>query len=373
MRAKIVTLPGDGVGPEVTAQAAAVLNRIADCFGHVFEFEEALIGGCAIDTSGQPLPEETLARCRRADAALLGAVGGPKWDDPHAAVRPEQGLLDLRRALGVYANLRPVRVWPGLDAAAPLKAELLRGVDLMVVRELTGGLYFGRKEREPDRALDTCVYSAAEIERVARVACRLAADRRGRLVSVDKANVLETSRLWRATVARVVAEEFPRIRLEHMLVDAAAMRLIQRPADFDVILTENMFGDILTDEASVLAGSLGLLPSASLGDAKPGLFEPVHGSAPDIAGLGVANPYGAIGSAAMLLRHGLGLEIEGQIVEDAVSAAIAEGALTPELAKPGKPWSDTAAVGEAVCARIEEAAENAASGLLNLNISALGA
>jgi len=340
-----------------------------------------LIGGCAIDATGSSLPDATLALCLSSDAVLLGAVGGPRWDGTRQQDRPERGLLALRAGLGVYANLRPVVARAKLADASPLRAELLRGVDVMVVRELTGGIYFGEKRREPlpdggERAVDVCSYSTAEVERVVRVAAELARGRRGKLVSVDKANVLETSRLWREVTTRVVRDEFPDIALEHMLVDACAMHLIRRPADFDVIVTENMFGDILTDEASMLAGSMGLLPSASLGGvsaggsgdeggsvgeasvrsaARMGLYEPIHGSAPDIAGRGIANPIGAILSAAMLLRHSLGLEREAVTVEAAVHAALEAGALTSELALRGqRPWT-TREVGEDIVRRIATA------------------
>jgi len=303
MKATIAVLAGDGIGGEVTAEAVRALERMASRFGHRFEFESALLGGAAIDATGAPLPPETLALAARADAILLGAVGGPKWSDPDAAVRPEQGLLQLRKALGLFANLRPVVPHPAVMHASPIKAELLHGVDIMVVRELTGGIYFGEKSRTATDAVDVCRYSVMEIERVVRLAANLARARRRKLTSVDKANVLETSRLWRTTVNRIMPAEFPDVAVEHMLVDSAAMHLLQRPRDFDVIVTENMFGDILTDEASVLAGSMGLLPSASLGaDPRGGVFEPIHGSAPDIAGRGIANPYAAILSAAMLLR-----------------------------------------------------------------------
>ncbi len=332
MDAVITLLPGDGVGPEVTAGARAVLDRVAERFGHRFEYHEALIGGAAIDAVGDPLPDTTIERCQASDAVLLGAVGGPKWSDPNAAIRPEQGLLRIRSVLGVYANLRPVSIHDELAAASPLKAEKLRGVDLLVVRELTGGIYFGKKTRNASSASDLCEYTVPEIERIVRVAARLASERRGKLCSVDKANVLETSRLWRDVTDRVMAAEFPGIELETLLVDAAAMHLLSRPADFDVIVTENMFGDILTDEASMLAGSLGMLPSASLGDGKAGLYEPIHGSAPDIAGRGIANPCGTIASAALLLRHSLGLGDEADAVEDAIAAAIASGARTADIA-----------------------------------------
>jgi 3-isopropylmalate dehydrogenase len=309
MRALIAVLPGDGVGPEVTAQAVRVLAEVGRLHGHDFDLRHALVGGAAIDRTGVPLPAETIALCQDADAVLLGAVGGPRWG-PTEPVRPEQGLLALRRTLGVFANLRPSAMHPRLVGASPLKPAVLRGVDVLVVRELMGGIYFGEKRREPDWAEDLCAYSADEIARVVRVAAALARSRKGRLTSVDKANVLETSRLWREVATRVVHEDFPGVQLDHQLVDSCALRLLQKPSEFDVIVTENLFGDILTDLTAVLGGTIGMLPSASLGLGGPGLFEPVHGSAPDIAGKGVANPYGAIGSVAMLLRHSLRLEPE---------------------------------------------------------------
>jgi 3-isopropylmalate dehydrogenase len=352
MKARIAVLGGDGIGPEVTAAAVRVLEAVARRYGHEFEFVEALVGGAAIDSSGSPLPPRTIDACRTSAAVLLGAVGGPKWSDPAARVRPEQGLLELRRTLGVFANLRPVRTQREMLDASPLRPEVIADVDIMVVRELTGGIYFGRKTRTAHEAEDVCSYTSAEIERVTRVAGRLAMGRRKRIVSVDKANVLETSRLWRTVVERVLAEEFPEVQLEHMLVDAAAMHLLRRPASFDVMLTENMFGDILTDEASMLVGSLGLLPSASLGETSVGLYEPIHGSAPDIAGRGIANPFGTILSAAMLLRHSLGLETEAVAVENAVSGALAAGIRTADIAAPGTSSVGSRAAGEAVIARL---------------------
>ena len=349
MKAKIAVLPGDGIGPEVTVQARRVLEMVGENFDHEFSFEEAHVGGIAIDECGDPLPEQTLNLCRESDAVLFGAIGGPKWDDPNAPMRPEQGLLRLRRGLGVFANIRPVKPHPDLIDQAPLKPELLRDADLIIIRELTGGIYFGHKSRENDVAVDTCTYSVGEVERIVRIAASLAREREGRLTSVDKANVLETSRLWRATVERVVRDEFPDVKLEHVLVDAAAMHLLQKPDYFDVIVTENMFGDILTDEASVLAGSMGLLPSASLSDDGPGLYEPIHGSAPDIAGLGIANPYAAISSAAMLLRHSLKLDEEADAVERAVARAVHEGALTVDLVRDERKSMTTAEVGDRVC------------------------
>jgi 3-isopropylmalate dehydrogenase len=335
MKAKIVVLGGDGIGPEVTQEAVRALQAVAKRFGHEFAFEDHLIGGIAIDTTGAPLPEATTKACKSADAVLLGAVGGPKWSDPNAKVRPEQGLLAIRKALGLFANLRPVTLHPALLDASTIKADVLRGTDIMVVRELTGGIYFGEKTRTATSASDLCSYTVEEIERVTRVACKLAMGRRKQVMSVDKANVLETSRLWRSTVERVVKNEFPEVTLEHQLVDSAAMLLIRKPTAFDVLLTENMFGDILTDEASMLAGSLGLLPSASLGAGSLGLYEPIHGSAPDIAGKGIANPYATILSAAMLLRHSLGLTQEAQAIELAVANAVSAGVRTPDIVAGG--------------------------------------
>jgi 3-isopropylmalate dehydrogenase len=350
--ATIAVLAGDGIGGEVTAEGVRSLQRIGTKFGHSFKFEAALLGGAAIDATGEALPPATLTLCQRADAVLLGAVGGPKWSQPDAKVRPEQGLLALRKALGLYANLRPVVPHPAVLDASPIKAELLHGVDIMVVRELTGGIYFGDKQRSATEAFDVCRYTVLEIERVVRLAARLAQTRRRKLTSVDKANVLETSRLWRAVVERVLPAEYPDVQFEHMLVDSAAMHLLKRPRDFDVIVTENMFGDILTDEASMLAGSLGLLPSASLGDGRGGLFEPIHGSAPDIAGRGMANPYAAILSAALLLRYSLKLEAEARALEDAVSSAIESGARPADLVKPGAAPISTRAAGDAVLAAL---------------------
>lgn len=348
MDALITVLPGDGIGPEVTAAGQRVLQAIAARFDHQFEFVTQLIGGAAIDALGTPLPEATVASCERSAAVLLGAVGGPKWSDPNAAIRPEQGLLQLRSRLGVFANLRPVKVMPELAAASPLKAEILAGVDLLVIRELTGGIYFGAKTRDHDSASDLCVYSVSEVERIVRVAAKLAATRRNKLCSVDKANVLETSRLWRDVTNRVMRDEFPGVELETLLVDAAAMHLLSRPADFDVIVTENMFGDILTDEASMLAGSMGMLPSASLGDSTLGLFEPIHGSAPDIAGRGIANPCGMIASTALLLRHSLNLGREADLVEQAIVAAIGAGARTADLARGDETALSTIAMTDAI-------------------------
>ena len=336
MEAVIVLLGGDGIGPDVTECAKKVLQSVADKYGHRFTFKDALMGGAAIDATGDPLPAATIATCESSDAILLGAVGGPKWSDPSAAIRPEQGLLKLRSILGVYANIRPVKVYEELAGASPLRPEILDGVDLLVVRELTGGIYFGEKTRSETSATDVCTYHSHEIERIVRVAAKLAAVRRKKLCSVDKANVLETSRLWREVTDRVMAAEFADIEVETLLVDAAAMHLLSRPSSFDVIVTENMFGDILTDEASMLAGSMGMLPSASLGDSKRGLYEPIHGSAPDIAGRGIANPCAAIASAALLLRHSLDLEQEAAAVEEAIAAAITEGARTADIVAQGE-------------------------------------
>jgi 3-isopropylmalate dehydrogenase len=328
MARKIVTLPGDGIGPEIMAPAIELLGAVAGV--DTFAFEEHSFGGASIDAHGTAMTDETLAACRGADAVFLAAVGGPKWDttDP-SKPRPEQGLLGLRKGLGLFANLRPVRPAPALYDASPLKLSVIERVDLLVVRELTGGIYFGAKTRNADRASDDCVYTREEIERIARVAFRAA---RSRVTSVDKANVLETSRLWREVVREVHGREFPNIELEHLLVDNAAMRLVAAPRHFEVILTENMFGDILSDEAAMITGSIGMLPSASLGEpGLPGLFEPVHGSAPDIAGTGAANPLAMFLSAALMLRHGFEMEAEAAAVESAVDRALADGLRTPDL------------------------------------------
>ncbi len=324
MSKTIALLPGDGIGPEITAPTVELLNRLGD-----FAFEEHVFGGASIDAHGTALTDDTLAACQRADAVLLAAIGGPKWDttDP-AKPQPEQGLLGLRSGLGLYANLRPVRPVPALYDASPLKREVIDGTDLLVMRELTGGLYFGRRGRDGDTAYDTCIYSVEEIERIARAGFQAA---RRKVTSVDKANVLESSRLWREVVTRLHAEEFPQVELEHVLVDNAAMQLVSNPTRFDVIVTENMFGDILSDEAAMLTGSIGMLPSASLGGDGPGLFEPVHGSAPDIAGQGIANPLAMFLSAALLLRHGFAMEDEAAAVESAVDRALGEGLRTRDL------------------------------------------
>jgi 3-isopropylmalate dehydrogenase len=353
MKANIMLLPGDGIGPEILAAAVQVLDKIASKYGHEFAYNEQLIGGIAIDKTGNPLPDETLRAGEQSDAILLAAVGGPKWSDPSAPVRPEQGLLKIRGHFGLFANLRPVKTYPALAQHVPLRPDLLEGVDMLIVRELTGGLYFGQRKEQGDGAdsYDTMYYSVPEVERVAHVAFRAAQKRRGKLTSVDKANVLASMRLWRRVVMKV-AEDYSDVALDHVLVDACAMYLMTRPASFDVIVAENMFGDILSDEASVLAGSLGMLPSASLGAGTFGLYEPVHGSAPDIAGKGIANPIGQFLSAAMLLRYSLGLEAEAAALEAAVDAVLDDGARTADIAGKGGPTVGTAEFTQAVIAKL---------------------
>jgi 3-isopropylmalate dehydrogenase len=351
MKATIAVIAGDGIGPEVVAEGVRVLEQIGRRFGHEFTLDPRPFGGAAIDLTGDPLPKQTLDACLAADAVLLGAIGGPKWG-PSASVRPEQGLLRLRKELGVYANLRPVTLHPALRDASVLKPEVLDGVDLVFVRELTGGIYFGEKKRDSFMASDLCTYSVPEIERITRVAGRLAMQRRRKVVSIDKSNVLETSRLWREVSEHVIRREYPDVSLEHMLVDSAAMHLLKRPRDFDVLLTENMFGDILTDEASMLASSLGVLPSASLGAGRRGVYEPIHGSAPDIAGKGIANPIGTILSVAMLLRYSLELDQEAATVEQAVDRCIANGARTADIAEHGRPGMTTRRMGDAILAAL---------------------
>ena len=358
MEAKITLLPGDGIGPEILSETCKVLDTIAGRFDHTFSYSTQLIGGIAIDECGDPLPEETLGACLQSDAVLLGAVGGPKWDDPKAAVRPEQGLLRIRRELGVFANLRPIKVFSALAGASPLQPDRVRGVDIMFVRELTGGIYFGTpRGRETWAGLrvgfDTMIYNEVEVERIVRVAFDLARKRRKKVTSVDKANVLDTSRLWRE-VTQEVAQEYPDVAFENILVDAMAMYLINRPSDFDVVVTGNMFGDILSDEASMITGSLGMLPSAALGAAGAiGLYEPIHGSAPDIAGKGVANPLAAILSGAMLLRWSLDLHREADAIEAAVDQVLANGHRTGDIASGGTSIG-TVEMGERVIAALSE-------------------
>lgn len=362
MRFRIAVLPGDGVGPEVAAEGVKVLKAVAKRFGHSFDLDYAPIGGVAIDEYGQALPAETLSKCKRSDAVFLGAVGGPKWDDPAAKVRPEDGLLGLRKALKLFANLRPVKVLPMMVDSSNLKPTVIEGVDLVVVRELTGGLYFGKPQKRWEtsrgrKAVDSLVYSEHEVERILRVGFELARTRRSKLTSVDKANVLESSRLWRQ-IAIEVSADYPDVELQHMLVDACAMRFIQRPAEFDVIVTENMFGDILTDEASMLAGSMGMLPSASLagipreGERTFGLYEPIHGSAPRRAGQNLANPIATILSLAMMLRYSMGLAQEAGVVEKAVSAVLESGYRTYDIMDEGKTRVGTREMGDLVAGRI---------------------
>ena len=362
----ITVLPGDGIGPEVVDEAVKVMDAVGRRFGHDFDTSFGRVGGNAIDEFGTPLPEETLAMCRKTDAILFGAVGGPKWDDPRAKTRPEDGILAIRKGLGLFANLRPVKVYPELINSSPIKPALLEGVDMIVVRELTGGLYFAKPKKRWEtsrgrRAVDTLRYTEQEIARSVRVGFELARGRRKLLTSVDKANVLETGRLWRE-IAGEVAKDYPDVELEHILVDNAAMQIIRRPAHFDVIVAENTFGDILTDEASVLAGSMGMLPSASLAGLPSGkggrrkrvvsLYEPIHGSAPDIAGQGIANPIGTILSLSMMLRLSLGLDEEADAVEKAVEGVLAEGYRTPDIASDGGNVVKTAEMGEVIAGRV---------------------
>ncbi len=358
MKAKITLLPGDGIGPEIIDAARQVLEAVAKKYGHTFSFSTHLIGGIAIDETGVPLPDDTIVACRSADAVLLGAVGGPKWDDPTATVRPEQGLLGMRKALKLFANVRPVKLFHGLEGASPLKPERLRGVDLVFIRELTGGIYFGEpKGKETKngvrRGFDTMVYDETEIRRIVELAFTVARKRKRLVTSIDKANVLATMQVWRE-IATEVGKENPDVKLEHQLVDSAAMRLVTDPASFDVIVSGNMFGDILSDEGAVLTGSLGLLPSASLGEGSLGVYEPIHGSAPDIAGEGIANPLGTILSAAMLLRHSLGLDSEAKAVEDAVQKVLDSGLRTADLSG-GQRSLGTNEMTNAVVAAIEGA------------------
>jgi 3-isopropylmalate dehydrogenase len=357
---EILVLPGDGIGPEVTAEGVRALNAVSERFGHTFNISEDLVGGACIDAYGIAIRPETVTAAERADAVLWGAVGGPKWDDPRAEIRPEQGLLALRSSLGLWANLRPVTVDPALIDSSTLKPEVLLDVDILVIRELTSGIYFGKPQERRTingrrAAVDSMTYNEDEISRIAHLGFRLARERRGRVTSVDKANILETSRLWREVVEEV-RPEYPDVSLEHLLVDAAAMHLIRHPSDFDVVITSNLFGDILTDEASMLAGSLGMLPSASLGEFRGdgrgrGLYEPIHGSAPDIAGQGIANPLAMFLCVALLLRHSCGLDEEAQRVESAVTAAIGEGLRTADIAAEGENALSTREMAEAVLER----------------------
>jgi 3-isopropylmalate dehydrogenase len=352
---RIVVLPGDGIGPEVVNEGVKALRAIGQRFGHRFHFQPDIVGGASIDAFGTPLRKETVALCRRSHAVLLGAVGGPKWDDPRAPVRPEQAVLGLRKGLGLFANLRPVRLFAALADASTFKPEVIRGVDILFVRELTGGTYFAKPKRvwqttRGKKAVDTTLYTEQEIERALRVAFELARQRRKVLHSVDKANVMATSRLWREVASRVAAD-YPDVQLHHILADACAMHLTRRPTDFDVIVADNLFGDLLTDLAAMLAGSLGMLPSASLGTGRLGLYEPIHGSAPDIAGKGIANPLATILSVALLLRHSLGLEPEAQTVERAVESVLDQGLRTADLATGG-PAVTTVEMGDAVCRAI---------------------
>lgn len=360
MQRKIVVLPGDGIGPEVITEAVKVLKEIENLYNHDFQLEYDTIGGKAIDEYGIPLRAETLERCMRADAVLLGAVGGPKWDQTPGHLRPEQALLGLRKGLGLFANLRPVEVFGPLVQTSTLKSEVIEGVDLVVVRELTGGLYFGKKERSIDehgvnQAKDELIYNEKEIERIARVAFESAKERRQKVTSVDKANVLESSRLWREVVSRVHQDDYSEIELDHMLVDNAAMQLVRNPKQFDVIVTENMFGDILSDVASMLAGSIGLMPSASIAQTGGnGLYEPVHGSAPDIAGQGKANPLATILSCAMMLRYSFGLHDEAELIEQSVKNVLNEGLRTGDIATHGDPTLSTSEMGDFVLQQLRK-------------------
>jgi len=356
MQVEITLLPGDGIGPEVVAEAVKVLHAVGRKFGHTFEFKEALVGGIAIDETGSPLPDESLELCQQADALLLGAVGGPQWSDPKAPVRPEQGLMKLRKEFDLFANIRPVKVYPALADASTLRKEVIENIDMVIVRELTGGLYFGQPQGRQDNAqgraaLDTLHYTEHEIRRLMRVSFDLARQRRKKVTSVDKANILASSRLWRE-VAHEVAADYPDVDYEDILVDACAMFLIRTPGSFDVIATENLFGDILSDEASMLAGSMGMLPSASLAESKFGLYEPIHGSAPDIAGQGIANPLATVLSAAMMLRSSFDLLAEAEAVEKAVEQVLADGYRTADIAKSGESPAGTAEMGDLVVENI---------------------
>jgi len=359
MQKKIVVLPGDGIGPEVIAEAIKVMDEVASIYGHQFDYEYDTIGGKALDEYGVPLREETLERCKQADAVLLGAVGGPKWDTLPGHLRPEMALLGLRKGLGLFANLRPVEVFGPVVETSTVKREVVEGVDLLVVRELTGGLYFGKKERGTsaeglDQAIDELIYNEHEVERIAKVAFEAARVRRKKVTSIDKMNVLESGRLWREVVTRV-HQDYQDVELEHMLVDNAAMQLIRNPKQFDVLVTENMFGDILSDEASMLAGSIGLMPSASLSnEAGKGMYEPVHGSAPDIAGQNKANPLATILSCAMLLRYSFGLQEEANLIEDAVKSVLDRGVRTGDLAQAGEPVVGTVEMGDLILQELKK-------------------
>lgn len=356
MKHSIVLLPGDGIGPEIVTQARGVLDAVADHFGHEFSFSTHLIGGIAIDETGDPLPAETVEACRAASAILLGAVGGPKWDDPSAKTRPEAGLLRIRKELGLFANLRPIKLFDELADASPLRPEIVKGTDILFFRELTGDVYFGESGRsgegDDETAFQSMIYSRREIKRIVRMAAAAARERSNHLTSVDKANVLEPSRLWRRVAAEVMTQEFPDVNYDVVLVDAMAMHLINRPTDFDVVVTGNLFGDILTDEASMLPGSLGMLPSASIGASGPGLYEPIHGSAPDIAGKGIANPLATILAAAMMLRHSLSWNAEAEAIEAAVAGVLADGLRTADLARSGAKSISCEAMGAAVMKKI---------------------
>jgi 3-isopropylmalate dehydrogenase len=357
LNARFVLLPGDGIGPEIVSQAQRVLEAIAQKFGHRFDYQTCKIGGIAIDETGDPLPQATIDACRSSDAVLLGAVGGPKWDDPSAKTRPEAGLLKIRKELGLFANLRPIAPFAELLDSSPLKREIVEGTDILFFRELTGGIYFGPSGCETlpgggERAYSTMVYETYEIERIFHLAATAARSRRKKLTMVDKANVLEASRLWRRVCAKIVKEQYPDLEYEVVLVDSMAMHLISRPTSFDVVVTSNMFGDILTDEASMLPGSLGMLPSASLGASGPGLYEPIHGSAPDIAGKGIANPLATILAAAMMLRHSCNMTAEAEAIEGAVKAVLAAGHRTADLVPRGTPSLGTVPMTEQVLAQL---------------------
>ncbi|MBI73602.1 MAG: 3-isopropylmalate dehydrogenase [Gammaproteobacteria bacterium] len=350
MKAEITVLAGDGIGPEITEHALNILNAIEKKYGHEFTLHDALFGGIAIDETGDPYPLETRELCKKSDAVLLGAVGGPKWNDPKAKTRPEKGLLDMRSDLGVYANLRQIKTYPQLIDNSPIENAKLKEIDILFVRELIGGIYFGEKEKTDNYAKDVCEYSASEIERIVKVAADLSMKRKNKLTSVDKANVMATSQLWRSVTTALIKKEYPEIEIEHLLVDAATMHLLSRPADFDVIVAENLFGDILTDEASMLTGSIGMIPSASLGDNNFGVYEPIHGSAPDIQGKGLANPSGMILSVAMMLKHSFNLIEESDDIENAVEEVLSDGIFTADLSSEDHVSTDE--MGNAILSKI---------------------